>query len=154
VSKVYASGDYSYRNRRLHGERWLLAGDAAGFIDPIFSSGVFLAILGGEQAAGALATALDCPGRGRAAFRDYSRRLTKVMNLYLRFVKGWYRREFVETLLNPQEFFEVVPAVNAVLAGNLGGAFALRWRLWLFHGLVTLQRFLPISPRLPAHTAG
>jgi FADH2-dependent halogenase len=154
VSKVYASGDYSYRNRRLHGARWLLAGDAAGFIDPIFSSGVFLAILGGEQAAAALATALDCPGRSRAAFRDYSRRLTKVMNLYLRFVKGWYRREFVETLLNPQEFFEVVPAVNAVLAGNLGGAFALRWRLWLFHGLVALQRFVPISPRLPVQTAG
>jgi len=40
--------------------------------------------------------------------------------------------------------------VNAVLAGNLGGAFALRWRLWLFHCLVAMQRILPVSPRLPA----
>ena len=70
------------------------------------------------------------------------------MKLYLRFVDGWYRREFIETLLNPREFFDVVPAVNAVLAGNLGGSFDLRWRLWLFHGIVALQRFLPISPRL------
>jgi FADH2-dependent halogenase len=35
VTKVYASGDYSYRNAALCGERWLRAGDAAGFIDPI-----------------------------------------------------------------------------------------------------------------------
>ena len=151
LSKVHASGDYSYRNRRLHGDRWLLAGDAAGFIDPIFSSGVFLAILGGEQAARALETALEAPDRTRAAFRQYSRQIAAVMNLYLRFVQGWYRREFIETMLNPREFFDVVPAVNAVLAGNLGSSFPLRWRLWLFHGLVALQKFFPISPRLAIH---
>lgn len=153
VSKVHASGDYSYRNRRLHGDRWLLAGDAAGFIDPIFSSGVFLAILGGEQAANALQTALENPARRAAAFRRYGRQLQAVMGLYLRFVEGWYRREFIETMLNPQEFFQVVPAVNAVLAGNLGGSFDLRWRLWLFHGLVALQKFVPISPRLAIHSS-
>ena len=41
VSPVYSAGDYSYRNAKLFGDRWLLAGDAAGFIDPVFSSGVF-----------------------------------------------------------------------------------------------------------------
>src|SRR6266513_2904868 len=45
VSPIYSAGDYSYRNERLHGDRCLLAGDAAGFIDPVFRSGVFLAIL-------------------------------------------------------------------------------------------------------------
>src|SRR5262249_4823916 len=44
VTPVYAESDFSYRNRKLTGERWLLAGDAAGFIDPIFSTGVFVAI--------------------------------------------------------------------------------------------------------------
>ena len=43
VSPVRSAGDYSYRNTRLTGERWMLAGDAAGFIDPIFSTGVFIA---------------------------------------------------------------------------------------------------------------
>jgi len=41
VSPVYSAGDYSYRNTKLFGDRWLLVGDAAGFIDPVFSSGVF-----------------------------------------------------------------------------------------------------------------
>ncbi len=149
VTKVYASGDYSYRHASLHGRRWLMAGDAAGFIDPIFSSGVFLAILGGEKAATAIDRALHSPAAAPRLFARYERNLSRVMNLYLRFVQAWYRREFVETLLAPREFFDVVPAVNAVLAGNIGASFALRWRLWLFHAIVAIQRIAPISPRLP-----
>jgi len=38
------------------------------------------------------------------------------------------RREFIATVMNPREFFDVVRAVNAVLAGDLGQSFALRWR--------------------------
>lgn len=148
VTEVHASGDYSYRNRRLHGERWLLAGDAAGFIDPIFSSGVFLAVLSGERAADALAAALDKPAVAGREFRGYDRQIQAVMNLYFRFVDGWYRKEFIETLMNPTEFFNVVPAVNAVLAGNLGQSLAIRWRLAIFHAVVAMQRLLPLSPRL------
>jgi hypothetical protein len=70
------------------------------------------------------------------------------MGLYLGFVEAWYRREFIETLMNPQEFFDVVPAVNAVLAGNLGKSFSIRWRLWIFRAIVSAQRFIPVSPRL------
>lgn len=148
VTKVYVSGDYSYRNRELHGDRWLAAGDSAGFIDPVFSSGVFLAILGAEQAADALDLALTHPEQARAAFARHARRLQKVMSLYLRFVRAWYRQEFIETVLSPREFFGVVPAVNAVLAGNTGAEFALRWRLALFQLIVSVQRYVPLCPRL------
>lgn len=148
VSKVYAGGDYSYRSERLSGDRWLLAGDAAGFIDPIFSSGVFLALLGGERAADALDAALTDGRVAKREFAAYSKELRSVMKLYLGFVNGWYQREFVETLLNPTEFFDVVPAVNAVLAGNLGRDFSIRWRLWVFRAVVAAQRFVPLSPRV------
>ena len=148
VSKVYASGDYSYRNSSLHGDRWLMAGDAAGFIDPIFSSGVFLAILSGEKAAEAIGGALAAPHQASKLFARYQRHLAKIMRLYLKFVYSWYRQEFVETVLAPREFFQVVPAVNAVLAGNMGQSFALRWRIWLFHLIVAVQRRFHIFPRL------
>ncbi len=148
ASKVHASGDYSYRSDRLHGDRWLLAGDAAGFIDPIFSSGIFLALLGGEKAADVLEAALGDSRVAGREFAAYSKQLRSVMKLYLEFVNGWYRKEFVETLLNPTEFFDVVPAVNAVLAGNLGNSFAIRWRLWVFRAVVSAQRVLPLSPRV------
>ncbi|MDB6147639.1 MAG: hypothetical protein JWO45_1303, partial [Spartobacteria bacterium] len=54
VSDVHVAADFSYRSKSLAGDRWLLAGDAAGFIDPIFSSGVFLAVFSGEHCADAL----------------------------------------------------------------------------------------------------
>jgi FADH2-dependent halogenase len=148
VTPAHTCGDYSYRNTALHGRRWLLAGDAAGFIDPVFSSGIFLGMLGAEQAADALHTALDHPDRARPLFDRYQRRMRKVMKIYLTFVRGWYRQEFIETVLNPQNILQIVPAVNAVLAGNVGTSFALTWRLALFRLIVRAQRHLPLCPPL------
>jgi hypothetical protein len=71
------------------------------------------------------------------------------MDMYLDFVTAWYRgNEFVEVFLNPTERLQLAPAVNAVLAGNEGASFAIRWRMWLFYFFVRLQRFLALSPRL------
>jgi len=150
VSPVYSAGDYSYRNARLFGDRWLLAGDAAGFIDPVFSSGVFLAIMSAEKAADALDEVLNDESKKRRLFKDYSRRVNYVMDVYLTFVTSWYRRskEFMEVFLNPTETLQIAPAVNAVLAGNEGGSFAIRWRMWLFYFFVNAQRFFAFSPRL------
>src|ERR1700686_2127429 len=150
VSPVYSAGDYSYRNTKLFGDRWLLAGDAAGFIDPVFSSGVFLAIMSAEKAADALDEVLNDESKKRRLFKDYSRRVNYVMDVYLTFVTSWYPRskEFMEVFLNPTETLQLAPAVNAVLAGNEGASFAIRWRMWLFYFFVNVQRFFALSPRL------
>jgi flavin-dependent dehydrogenase len=149
VSQVYSAGDYSYRNTKLFGDRWLLAGDAAGFIDPVFSSGVFLAIMSAEKAADSLHEILRDESKKPRLFREYSRRVNRVMDMYLTFVSSWYRgKEFVEVFLNPTEMLQLAPAVNAVLAGNEGVSFAIKWRMWLFYFFVRAQRFLAFSPRL------
>ncbi|MEI9896194.1 MAG: hypothetical protein WDN28_20600 [Chthoniobacter sp.] len=70
ISDFYFAGDYTYRHLQNAGPRWLLIGDAAGFIDPIFSSGVMLAIKSGYRAAprsarggpGGPAAQRACPG--------------------------------------------------------------------------------------------
>ena len=147
-TRVYATGDYSYRTKALFGDRWMLVGDAAGFIDPIFSSGIFLAVLGAEQAVDALESVLVRPSRRRQAFTKYQRNMRRVLKIYLDFVRAWYRQEFVETVLNPTDILEIVPAVNAVLAGNVDDSFALTWRLALFRMIVRIQRFVPLCPRL------
>jgi flavin-dependent dehydrogenase len=149
VSPVYSAGDYSYRNAKLFGDRWLLAGDAAGFIDPVFSSGVFLAIMSAEKAADALDEILRNEALKPRLFRDYSHRVNRVMDMYLTFVNSWYRgKEFVEVFLNPTEMLQIAAAVNAVLAGNEGASFSVKWRMWLFYFFVRAQRFLAFSPRL------
>jgi flavin-dependent dehydrogenase len=149
VTDVYATGDFSYRNKKLYGDRWLLAGDAAGFIDPVFSSGVYLALLSGEQAADSLNIALDHPEKRVEAFRFYERRVGRVLDIYLRWASAWYTQEFVEVFLFPKEIFELVPAVSAVLSGNEVRDFSIRWRLCIFEMLVALQkRTSKIAPKL------
>jgi 2-polyprenyl-6-methoxyphenol hydroxylase-like FAD-dependent oxidoreductase len=147
VTPVYMAADFSYRNSRLVGDRWLLAGDAAGFIDPVFSSGVFLAVLGGERAADILDIVLDHPKRARRLFADYERTVNRAMDVYLRFVDAWYTKEFIEVFLYPQDILQIPQAVNAVLGGNIGSSFAIRWRMWIFYLLVWLQKYVPLCPR-------
>ena len=149
VTPIYSAGDYSYRNTRLYGDRWLLAGDAAGFIDPVFSSGVYMAVMSGEKAADTLDEVLLHPERKRKLLKSYERSINSVMKLYLRFVNAWYSgKEFMEVFLNPTEILQLAPAVNALLAGNATQSFAVRWRMWLFYFFVAVQRYLPLSPRL------
>jgi geranylgeranyl reductase family protein len=148
ASDVHVAADFSYRSTKLHGERWLLAGDAAGFIDPIFSSGVFLAVFSGEQAADALNDALDHPQRAKRLFRRYERAVNRAMDIYLRFVNAWYTKEFIEVFLAPRDVLGLPPAINAVLGGNIGNTFAIRWRMWVFYFLVWLQKRFAIVPRL------
>jgi flavin-dependent dehydrogenase len=147
VTPAYASADFSYRQTRLTGDRWMLAGDAAGFIDPVFSSGVFLALLAGEQCADILDVVLDYPRKARRLFAKYERLLRRVMKSYLRFVDAWYSKEFIEVFLYPQDVLQIPPAVNAVLGGNISGSFAIRWRMSAFYFIVWLQRYLPLCPR-------
>lgn len=147
VSGVHLAADFSYRSTKLYGDRWLLTGDAAGFIDPIFSSGVFLAVFSGELAADALHEVLDQPRKARRLFPRYEKQVNRAMDVYLRFVNAWYTKEFIEIFSAPRPVLSLPPAVNAVLGGNIGNEFAIKWRMWVFYFLVWLQRHYPIVPR-------
>ena len=54
VTGYFATKDYSYRSRQVSGDGWVLVGDAFGFLDPLYSSGVLLALKSGEMAADAI----------------------------------------------------------------------------------------------------
>jgi flavin-dependent dehydrogenase len=148
VTEVHAVGDYSYRNTRLHGDRWLLAGDAAGFIDPIFSTGVFLAIHSAEKAVHAVDAALRQPWQRRLQFWKYSRGVNKLMNRYLRFVSAWYTDEFVDVFTTPKPPFKIPQAVNSVLGGNINPSFGVWWRLQFFYLVLWVQKRKQIVGKL------
>jgi flavin-dependent dehydrogenase len=59
VTGYFVTRDYSYRSKQVAGDGWVLAGDAFGFLDPLYSSGVLLALKSGELAADAIATGLE-----------------------------------------------------------------------------------------------
>ena len=58
VTGYFATKDYSYRSKQVAGDGWVLVGDAFGFLDPLYSSGVLLALRSGEMAADAIVEGL------------------------------------------------------------------------------------------------
>ena len=58
VAPFGAAKEYSYRSRQVAGDGWVLVGDAFGFLDPLYSSGILLALISGAQAADAIAAGL------------------------------------------------------------------------------------------------
>jgi FADH2-dependent halogenase len=143
-----ATADFSYRNRQLAGGRVIRVGDAAGFMDPIFSAGVFLAMYTGRMAALIADAALSRGDAGERAMEGYERRVRRSLRTYWRMVEAFYTQSFMELFFSPTERFRLTSAVNAILAGELDGGWRLAWRLQLFFLLARLQRRCALVPRV------
>jgi flavin-dependent dehydrogenase len=148
VSPIQTTSDFSYHNRKLCGPRLLRVGDAAGFLDPIFSSGVFLAMYSGRLAAKSVLEALVQGNDGDGIFQRYEKRVFRGLHFYWEMVENFYTTPFMEVFLSPREKYQLASAVNAALAGELEGSWNLRWRMRLFFWLVKLQAKRPFLPRV------
>ncbi|MGH8399667.1 MAG: NAD(P)/FAD-dependent oxidoreductase, partial [Gammaproteobacteria bacterium] len=80
--EVRVTGNYSYDSSRIGGPGWMLIGDAFAFLDPVFSSGVYLATCGAEQTAAVVDAALRKPSREMYLQRKLERRLRKGMRRF------------------------------------------------------------------------
>lgn len=148
VGPMHTTTDFSYYNKRLVSHRVLRVGDAAGFMDPIFSAGVFLAMWSGKLAAEAVNASLAESSDGARRFRRYEKRVSKAIQFYWRMVENYYTQPFMELFLQPRNHHDLPAAVNAVLAGELDAGWSVRWRLEYFFFLVKLQARWPLVPRL------
>ena len=148
LGTIQTTGDFSYHNTRFVGHRLLRVGDAAGFMDPIFSAGVYLAMNSGKLAAEAVRRSLDAKDDGATRFAKYERQIAHAMNVYWEMVEGFYTTPFMELFFAPREKWQLASAVNAILAGEVEGGFRLKWRLRLFFLLVKLQKHWPLVPKI------
>ena len=154
VSDVYAASDYSYECAAIAGDGYLLLGDAAAFIDPVFSTGVWLAMSSAELAADALVRQLardDVSGRALApdAFAAYERRVRHHVRTYLRLVRRFYEPGFLDLFLQSDTRYGIREAVISLLAGMADPPLAMRARIACFYAATRLQRSFRLAPRLP-----
>lgn len=147
VTQIHARKDFSFRMRNIIGPNYALAGDAAGFLDPIFSTGVFMAMKSADMVSAAVAERL---GKGSMKkLTAYEREINRGLDEYLRFIEHFYRREFLEVFLHPSERWGMLDAIVGVLGGDVFHARDKRFRLALFFFLVKLQKLLgTIAPRI------
>jgi flavin-dependent dehydrogenase len=90
VAAFYSTKDFSYRCRRVAGDGWVLVGDAFGFLDPIYSSGVYLALKSGEWAADAVAEGLERGDTSAAQLGRWGPEFLRGMDRMRRLVYAFY----------------------------------------------------------------
>lgn len=149
VIPFHTEGEYTFRFHRAAGPRWLLAGDAAGFIDPIFSSGVMVALRSSRRAAQAILGA-DAAGRSLSPREQnaYTRDVKKMTNAFLDMIRMFYDRHAFEVFMGPSPRLGLPRAVLNLVGGNTDLTWDLRWRVWAFYALCRLQRRFAFAPRL------
>jgi len=145
VSPARFDADYSYLHSRHAGDRYVLVGDAGAFLDPIFSTGVLLAMQGGLEAAEAIGEGLRAGDLSARRFAAYERRLIRRYHHFRRFAAGFYDPSFRELFFSHSSRFGIYEAVLSVLGGNWRPSWKTRMRLHAFFALVTLNRFVPVA---------
>jgi flavin-dependent dehydrogenase len=153
VADVRTVSDWSYSSQRLAGDRWVLVGDAAAFIDPVFSTGVYLGLASAFRAATALEHALSARRFRRSEFVAYERATQRAVGGYRDFVRGFYHPAFVEVLLHPSDWMGLRGAITSLLAGFGVERFDVGWRVALFQLLARVNRYVELVPRLPERRA-
>jgi flavin-dependent dehydrogenase len=100
IEPVRVAKEYSYRSRQVAGNGWVLVGDAFGFLDPLYSSGILLALKSGELAADAVADALDAGDTSAARLGhwapDFIRGMDRMRRLVCEFYDGFNFGKFVK----------------------------------------------------------
>jgi flavin-dependent dehydrogenase len=134
--RVYATGNYAYAADRCAGDRYLLLGDAYAFIDPVFSSGVYLAMAGAFAAQEVVLTTLDAgpaaAAKARARFDAHMRKGPREFTWFiLRMTSPAMRKLF----MHPHNVLRTREAVLGLLAGDLFGKTPLWGALRAFKGL-------------------
>jgi flavin-dependent dehydrogenase len=147
VNQVLA--DFSYHCRPYAGDGYFLIGDAAAFMDPIFSTGVSVAVNGAMAAAkfidGVLAGRMSVAKARQLYISDLEESTGTLFNI----IRQYYDHSFRELFIEGQGPLQVHKAVIGVLAGNVfpRPPWQLRWRLWLFDFFVKWNRKKQLVPR-------
>lgn len=130
--EVRVTGNYSYEASALGGPGWILVGDAFAFLDPVFSSGVYLATACAEQAAHVVDQSLREPSREGALQRKLEQRMRRGMRRFAFFIYRFNSPVMRHLFQNPRNTLKVEQGVISMLAGDLFDSRRVWWRLQLF----------------------
>ncbi len=145
VSPVTGTGNYSYRSKRMMGKSYIMVGDAFAFIDPMFSTGVYVAMSSAFLGADVVSACLREPQKSARAFKIFDARVRRALDAY-----SWYiyrmntpaLRTMLLTTTNP---FRLQEALLSLMAGDVFRRSPIHARLvafkivYFFLGLRTLK---------------
>jgi len=135
ISEVEATGNYAYSCDRSYGDNFLLVGDAYAFVDPMFSSGVMMAMTTAIAASEAVDTCLRTPARAAAALKRFervSRHGTKEFSWFIHRITNPAMRDL---FMGPRNLLRMKEALLGLLAGDIYGKTPIWTSLRAFKAL-------------------
>lgn len=131
--EVNATGNYSYQARTLYDDGLLLVGDAYAFIDPVFSSGVYLAMNSARLSIAPAEAWLRGDKRAyQRACRQYAKAVNSKIDAFSWFIYRFTTPTMRDLFRNPRNDWQVEQAVISMLAGDGDGSADIRKRLRIF----------------------
>jgi len=153
IGEATATGNYSYRARTMFGRNYLLVGDAYAFIDPVFSTGVYLAMSSAFRAADAVAVALTHPAKAERALARFEADVKRGLDRFTWFIYRMNRPALRDLFMNPRNLLRLQEAMLSLLSGDVFRPSPVHRRLTLFKVLYygkALHRRLTMGKPQPA----
>jgi flavin-dependent dehydrogenase len=149
VEPFRVTADYSYVRREYAFPRVVLAGDAAAFYDPIFSSGVYISTYSAQVAVGEIARA-HAEGRplSPAERRRYTRGLQAHCAVFRKLIEVFYDNDGFEVFMTQEPPLDLNRGLVSIVAGHVRLTWPLWWRFKVFLAVCRIQRFLPMVKRI------
>jgi flavin-dependent dehydrogenase len=132
VSDVEATGNFSYACDHSHGATYLLLGDAYAFVDPVFSSGVMLAMNSAFAGADAIDVCLREPRHAARALKRFDQVMAHGPREFSWFIYRVTNPTMRDLFMSPRNVFRVKEALLSVLAGDIFGKTPIWPSLWVF----------------------
>jgi flavin-dependent dehydrogenase len=117
VEPFRVAKEYSYRSRQVAGDGWVLVGDALGFLDPLYSSGILLALKSGAVAADAIADAIDGGDTSAAALGSWGPGYLAGMDRMRKLVRAFYEGLNFGGVVRRHE--DAKPLITDILIGDI-----------------------------------
>ena len=150
VSPVEATGNFSYECNHTHGNNYLLLGDAYTFIDPVFSSGVMLAMQSAFIGAETVDICLQNPQKAAAALRKFDKSMRTGPKEFSWFIYRVTNPVMRDMFMGPRNIFRAKEALLSVLAGDVFGKTPIRIPLLAFKGIYYIGSLLNFRRTLNA----
>ena len=141
VGDVTATGNYSYGSKTTSGRHFIMIGDACAFIDPVFSTGVYLAMTTAFGGAEAVESCLRAPERSTRALRRYDAAARRALQSFTWFIYRIQEPAMRNLFMSPRNSFRMEEAVLSLLSGGISDGWSVRARLYLFRAVYYMTKF-------------
>jgi flavin-dependent dehydrogenase len=145
VTEAMAAGNFSYYSKWMHNKNCLLIGDAFAFIDPVFSTGVFLAMSGARSAADAIDVTLRDPVGGRSLLAKHERRIVSWISAYSWFIYRFTSPAMQKLFMTRRNPLRLKSAILSLMSGDTRPSLERSIRIAIFK--VFYYLFTVANPR-------